>query len=85
MIRPLRDNVVIRQLAADSISEGGIFLPEAAQEQSQRGVVVAAGDAASGLEEGAEVIFRPHLAMEIKVDGEELLLTSAEYVLAVVL
>lgn len=42
-ITPLEDRVLIAPLDADTHTPGGIFLPDNAQEKSQRGVVLAAG------------------------------------------
>lgn len=43
MLRPLADNVLIKRQEPESISVGGILIPNAAQNQPNRGTVVATG------------------------------------------
>ena len=43
-IRPLWDNVVVERDVADTMSEGGIILPDSAQEKPERGTVLAVGE-----------------------------------------
>lgn len=42
-LRPLDDRVVVEPLAAESMTAGGIVLPESAKEKPQRGIVLAIG------------------------------------------
>jgi chaperonin GroES len=42
-IKPLDDRVVIEELEAESVTAGGIVLPEAAKEKPQQGKIIAAG------------------------------------------
>lgn len=43
MLRPLADNVLIKRQEPESVSVGGILIPNAAQNQPNRGKVVATG------------------------------------------
>ena len=42
-IRPLADKVIVQRLEAESVTSGGIVLPDAAREKPQRGKVVSVG------------------------------------------
>ncbi len=42
-IRPLLDRVLIKRLAHEEKSEGGIIIPDAAKEKAQTGKVIAIG------------------------------------------
>ncbi len=43
-IRPLAEKVLIKQLEAQSVTKGGIVLPESAKEKPRRGKIIAIGD-----------------------------------------
>ena len=42
-IRPLLDRVLVKRLAHDEKSAGGIFIPDVAKEKAQTGKVIAVG------------------------------------------
>lgn len=44
---PIRNNVLFKPFPPDEVSEGGIFVPESARKESNRGVLVAVGNGAS--------------------------------------
>jgi len=44
MIKPIRDNILVKPFEADSISEGGIFIPDSAKAVSNKVEVVAVGE-----------------------------------------
>ena len=48
-LRPLQDLVVIRRVAAEEKTVGGIFIPDTAQEKPVEGEVVAAGPGAGAI------------------------------------
>jgi len=88
-LRILGDRVMIKVDDAPQ-TEGGILLPETAQERPQRGTVVAVGEGkrlesgevvAPDLEEGDVVIFAKYGGTEITDEGEEykILETSQVY------
>jgi co-chaperonin GroES (HSP10) len=43
MIQPIRNNILVECLEGDSISEGGIFVPDAFKKESNKVRVVAVG------------------------------------------
>jgi chaperonin GroES len=83
ILRPLQDRVVIRRVAAEEKTAGGIFIPDTAQEKPVEGFVVAAGPGVRsidgqirplGVEVGDRVLFGKWSGTEIKLDGEELII-----------
>ena len=42
-ITPLHDRVIVRPAAAETISAGGIYIPDTAKEKPQRGTVISVG------------------------------------------
>jgi chaperonin GroES len=80
-LQPLRDCVLIRRDAADKMSKGGIFLPDAAQTKQTRGTVMAIGPGKRldngelvpmAVKPGDRVIFSYYVGDEIEVEGEKL-------------
>jgi chaperonin GroES len=92
-LRPLQDLVVIRRVAAEEKTVGGIFIPDTAQEKPVEGEVVAAGPGARSedgrihpldVEVGDRVLFGKWSGTEIKLDGEELIIIKESDLLGVV-
>ena len=90
-MRPLRNNIIVKRLVAETKSAGGIILTDTAIEVPNEGVVVACG---SGLFEGGErvplevevgqvVLFPAFAGTLIPVDGEPHLIMLDSDVLAV--
>jgi chaperonin GroES len=92
-IEPLGANVVIKRLAAEEVTAGGIVLPDNAKEKPRQGRVLSIGDGrlvANGtrvphqVREGDRVLFGSYAGTEVTVNGEELLIMNEDEVLAVV-
>lgn len=80
-IKPLFDRVVLLPLENESETKGGIFLPKAAQENSQIAKVVAVGS--------GENFDGKNIGMQVKVDdkvlygkysGSEVIIDDVKYV-----
>jgi chaperonin GroES len=91
--RPLHDRVVVRRLAAEEKTSGGIIIPDTAQEKPMEGEVVAAGPGARdekgqvvalAVKEGDRVLFGKWSGTEVKLDGEELLIMKESDLMGVV-
>ena len=92
-IRPLGDRVLIKRLEAESMTAGGIVLPDTAKEKPKQGKVIAVGtgkvlDSGETLDfqvkKGDTVLFGSFAGTEVTVDGEEYLLMSEDDILAIV-
>jgi chaperonin GroES len=91
--RPLQDRVVVRRVAAEEKSAGGIFIPDTAQEKPMEGTVVAVGPGARAedgrvhpldVEVGDRVLFGKWSGSEITLDGEELIIIKESDLIGVV-
>jgi chaperonin GroES len=91
-LKPLGDRIVVKRLEAEETTKGGIVLPDTAREKPKRGKVVAVGPgktlesgevAKPTVKKGDEIIFSSFAGTEITVDGEEMLIMSADDILAV--
>ena len=92
-IRPLYDRVVVRRIAAETTSRGGIIIPDAAAEKPNQGVVTAVGPGAVldngetrplAVAVGDRVLFGKYAATEQEINGEELLIVREADILAVI-
>ena len=78
-IRPLGDRVVVKRLASEQKTAGGIYIPESAQEKPMKCEVVAVGSGKlldngkrnhMEVEVGQTVLLGKYSGTEIKLDGE---------------
>jgi chaperonin GroES len=90
-LKPLDDRVVVEPMSAEEKTAGGIVLPDAAQEKSQRGKVIAVGPGRMldggkrspvGVEVGDEVLFGKYGGTEIEVEGKDLKILRESDILA---
>ncbi|MBI5762494.1 MAG: co-chaperone GroES [Planctomycetes bacterium] len=91
-VRPLGDKVLIKRLEAESVTAGGIVLPDSAKEKPKRGRIQAVGEgkmldtgerAKLTVKKGDEVLFTSYAGTEIKLDGEEFIIMDESDILAV--
>ncbi len=91
--RPLHDRVLVRRIAAEEKSKGGILIPDTVKEKPQEGEVLAVGPGGrdeSGkrievsVKDGDRILFGKWSGTEIKVDGQELLIMKESDVLGVI-
>lgn len=69
-LQPLNGNVLLRQVQAEEMTSGGIYLPDTAREQPAEGVIEAV--APGGTDEvaiGDRVLYKKFSGEEIQVDG----------------
>lgn len=82
-IQPLGDYVLIRQVEAEEMTAGGIYLPDTAREKPAEGLIVAvAADIGEDVAIGDKVIYKRFAGEELKIDGEKLRLVSVGDLLA---
>jgi chaperonin GroES len=91
--RPLQDRVLVRRIAQEDKTSGGIIIPDTAQEKPMEGEVVAAGPGARGedgniraldVKAGDRVLFGKWSGTEIKIDGEDLMIMKESDLLGIV-
>jgi chaperonin GroES len=90
--RPLGDRVVVRRVAEDQKTPGGIIIPDTVQEKPQEGEVIAVGPGALDdngkrvvpeVKAGDFVLFGKWSGTEVKVDGEELLIMKESDIMGI--
>jgi chaperonin GroES len=90
--RPLGDRVVVRRVAEEQKTRGGIIIPDTVQEKPQEGEVIAVGPGAIDdhgkrvlpeVKAGDFVLFGKWSGNEVKVDGEDLLIMKESDIMGV--
>ena len=86
-VKPLADRVLIKPMAAEAKTIGGIYIPDTAKEKPQRGSVIAVGkgtkDVTMELKEGDVVLYGKYSGTEITINDEDYLIMKQGDVLAV--
>jgi chaperonin GroES len=92
-VRPLNDRILVKRLAEESKTAGGLFIPDSAKEKPSRGEIIAVGHGKlddSGkrvpleVKAGERILFGKYAGTEIKLDGEEHIILREDDVLAVI-
>ncbi|MFW0837479.1 MAG: co-chaperone GroES [Candidatus Komeilibacteria bacterium] len=93
-LKPLADNVVVKALPQEEVTKSGIILPDTMdKEKSGQGEVVAVGPGkldnkgqriVPEVVAGNKVIFKKYAPDEVKVDGEEFMVVSADDIIAII-
>jgi chaperonin GroES len=92
-IRPLQDRVIVKRIAEEEKTKGGIIIPDTAKEKPQEGKVVAVGKGKVNdegnlipmqVKVGDRILFGKYSGSEIKHLGEEHLVMREEDILGVI-
>jgi chaperonin GroES len=92
-IRPLQDRILVKRVAEEEKTKGGIIIPDTAKEKPVEGKVVAVGRgkvAEDGslreleVKKGDTVLFGKYSGTEVKIEGEEHLIMREDDILGVI-
>lgn len=92
-LRPLGDRVIVKPVAKEDKTQGGIILPDTKEERADHGEVIAVGPgkllengtrSTMNVNIGDKVMFKKYAPDEFKVDGDTLLVLSESDLIAVV-
>ena len=91
--RPLHDRVLVRRVAEEEKTAGGIIIPDTAKEKPMEGEIVAVGSGARNekgeivaldVKAGDRILFGKWSGTEVKMDGEELLIMKESDIMGVI-
>jgi chaperonin GroES len=91
-VRPLYDRLLVRRVAEEEKTKGGIIIPDTAKEKPSEGEVVAVGSGKVNekgelrkleVKAGDRILFGKYSGNEIKIDGDELIILREDEVLGV--
>ena len=87
-VTPLHDRVIVKADPAETVTKGGIIIPDTAQEKPQRGTVVSAGpgkkDEPMSVKPGDKVLYGKYAGTEIQIDGNEYLIMKESDIFVIV-
>ena len=90
-LKPLGDNVVVKQAEAEEQTKSGLFIPETAKEKPQKGIVIAVGEGRFedgkrvpvDVKEGDTVIYSKYGGTDVKIDDVEYKILHASDIYAI--
>ena len=91
-IRPLADRILVKRDAPEAKTKGGLHIPGNAQEKTPQATVIAIGNGKVlddgsvqqlDVQVGDQVIFSTHAGIEVKLEGEDVLVLRADDVIGV--
>ena len=92
-VRPVQDRVLIKRLAEEEKTKGGIIIPDSAKEKPAEGEVVAVGAGKANeqgkvrpleVKKGDRVLFGKYAGNEIKIEGVDHLILREDEILGIV-
>jgi chaperonin GroES len=90
--RPLHDRVVVKRVAEEEKTKGGILIPDTAKEKPMEGEVVAVGPGARDdkgaliapdVKAGDRILFGKWSGTEVKLDGVEYLIMKESDIMGI--
>ena len=91
-LRPMHDRIIVKRVEEESVTAGGIFIPETAKEKPQKGEIMAVGNGKKtedgkviplDVKVGDKVLFGKYSGTEVKIEGEEYLIMREDDILGV--
>ena len=89
---PLHDRIIVKRVAEETTTAGGIVLPGSAAEKPSQGEILAVG-AGKPLDNGTvrpmqvkvgdKVLFGKYSGSEVKLDGEEVIVMREDDIMAI--
>ena len=92
-IRPLQDRVLVKRIAEEERTKGGIVIPDTAREKPMEGEVMAVGNGkilengskiTPEVKAGDRILFGKYAGTEVKIDGVEHLILREDDILGIV-
>ena len=92
-IRPLNDRLLVKRLAEEEKTAGGIIIPDSAKEKPAEGEIVAVGPGkvsdkgdrvALQVSIGDRVLFSKYGGTDVKLDGEDFLIMREDDILGII-
>lgn len=91
--RPLHDRVLVKRLASEEKTIGGIIIPETAQEKPMEGEIISVGSGVRDetgklvpldVKSGDRILFGKWSGTEVKMDGNEYLIMKESDILGII-
>ncbi len=92
-VRPLHDRILVRRVAEEEKTKGGIIIPDSAKEKPAEAEVIAVGNGKANdkgevraliVKKGDRILFGKYTGNDIKIDGVDHLILREDDVLGVI-
>ena len=92
-IRPLQDRILVKRIAEEETTKGGIIIPDTAKEKPQEAKVIAVGNGKVqedgsvtplDVKKGDRLLFSKYAGTEVNIEGEEHIIIREDDVLGIV-
>jgi len=92
-VRPLYDRILVRRIAEEEKTKGGIIIPDSAKEKPAEAEVIAVGNGKANdkgevrpliVKKGDRVLFGKYTGNDIKIDGVDHLILREDDILGVI-
>jgi chaperonin GroES len=92
-VRPLHDRILVRRVAEEEKTKGGIIIPDSAKEKPAEGEVIAVGNGKANdkgevrplaVKKGDRILFGKYTGSDIKIDGVDHLILREDDVLGLI-
>ena len=91
-VRPLHDRILVKRVAEEEKTAGGLFIPDTAKEKPQRGQIVATGKGRVTedgkilpleVKTGDKILFSKYAGTELKYEGKDYLIMREDEIYAI--
>ena len=82
MIRPLKDNVLIKFIEGQEVSKTGIILTHKKEDKPQIAKVIAIGEDAKQIKENDNIIASRYIGNQVFIDNQEYIILKEREILA---
>jgi len=91
--KPLHDRVLVKRVASDEKTAGGIIIPDTAQEKPMEGLVLEVGSGSRNengklepldVKKGDKILFGKWSGTEVKMNGDEYLIMKESDIMGII-
>lgn len=83
-VKPLNSRILVEVKSGEEKTASGLYIPTAAQEKTNTGIVIAVGEKDITVKVGQLVVFDKYSGTQIMIEDKEHLLLDMENVLAII-
>jgi len=87
-LKTVLNKIIVEAVEAETVTKGGIIIPDTAQEKPQEGIVIATGNGKSDepmeVKIGDTILFGKYAGTEVHLDDKKYLVMNQSDVLAII-
>jgi chaperonin GroES len=82
-MKPVKENLIIKLEEVETVTAGGLVIPDSAAKTPQNATVIAVGEEVKTVNPGDELIIRQRAGQKFEANGEEFTLIHVGEIMAV--